>query len=285
MRTNLDMSCLRTFVTISDVGSFAEAALRVGRTAPAVSLQISRLEQQVGAKLFRKSGRRMIPNQAGEQLLSTARRILEMNDQVVENLNQEELSGVIEIGAIQDIADSVLPSILARFREAHPRVRIAARVDRSKVLAEATETGILDLAIGVEGWSNRPYQKIRRDRMAWLGRADFVLTQSEPVPLVVFEPPCSFRDAAIKALTDAGREWQIVFTSPSLSGLRAAVEAGLGITVRTTRSFQGTLRPLPKSSCLPKLPSVGFALYKQPDLTPHALRLCEIVVDELRNSG
>lgn len=279
---NLDMDCLRTFVTIVDVGSFAEAAQRIGRTASAVSLQISRLEGQVGAKLFQKVGRRMAPSPEGERLLNTAGQMLALNDQVVEALTHQHLCGEISIGAIQDFADSILPFVLARFRQAHPRVRISAKVDGSKALAHAVDAGGLDLAIGVHGWSNRPHKKIRTDKMMWLSGVDFVLTEGEPVPLVVFEPPCGFRDAAISSLNQAGREWEIVFTSPSLSGLKAAVEAGLGITVRTLNAFQGRLRPLPKSLRLPKLPCVDFALYTKPELSAPASRLCEIVMDELQ---
>ncbi len=280
---NLDMDCLRTFVTIIDVGSFAEAALRVGRTASAVSLQISRLEDQVGTKLFQKVGRRMVPSPEGERLLNTARQMLDLNDQVVEALTHQHLSGEITIGAIQDFADSVLPCVLARFGQAHPGIRIAARVDRSKALADAVDKGELDLAIGVHGWSNRPHKKIRSDKMVWLGGEDFVLADNEPVPLVVFEPPCGFRDAAISSLNEAGREWEVVFTSPSLSGLRAAIEAGLGVTARTLNSFQGNLRPMPPSSRLPKLPPVDFAIYTKPDPAAPALRLSEIIMEELQH--
>ena len=282
-RTNLDMDCLRTFVTIVDVGSFAEAAQRVGRSASAVSLQINRLEDQVGAKLFQKVGRRMVQSPDGERLLNAARQMLDLNDRVVETLNHQHLSGEIGIGAIQDFADSVLPSVLARFGKAHPRVRITAKVDRSKALADAVDGGALDLAIGVHGWSSRPHKKIRTDKMVWLSSTDFVLADAERVPLVVFEPPCSFRDAAISCLNQAGREWDIVFTSPSLSGLQAAIEAGLGITARTSNSITGSLRPVPQSSRLPKLPSVDFAIYTKPDPSAPASRLCEIVVDELQS--
>lgn len=280
--TNLDMDCLRTFVTIVNAGSFAEAAQRVRRTASAVSLQMNRLEDQAGAKLFQKVGRRMMPTPEGERLLATARQMLELNDKVIETLTHQHLTGEISIGAIQDVADSVLPSVLARFVQAHPRVRLTARVDRSKALADAVNTGALDLAIGVHGWSCRSQQKIRTDQMIWLGSAEFELAESDVVPLVVFEPPCDFRDAAISSLNKAGREWEIVFTSPSLSGLRAAIEAGLGITARTLNSFQRNLSPLPKSSCLPKLPPVDLALYTRPGLKAPALRLCEIVIEELQ---
>lgn len=284
MAKNLDMDCLRTFVTIVDVGSFVEAARRVGRTASAVSLQIGRLEDQVGAKLFRKVGRRMVPSPEGDRLLITARQVLELNDQVVEALSHHDLSGEISIGAIQDIADGVLPSVLARFTQAHPGVRLTAKVDRSKALAEAVDNGMLDLAIAVHGWSDVRHKRIRRDKMVWLGASHFKLSDTDTVPLVVFEPPCGFRDAAINSLNSAGRDWQVVFTSPSLSGLRAAIEAGLGVTARTLDSFQGQLGPLSRSSRLPKLPSVDLALYARPNLTAPASRLYEIIVDEVQKS-
>jgi DNA-binding transcriptional LysR family regulator len=281
MITNLDMDCLRTFVTIVDAGSFSEAALRVGRTASAVSLQISRLEEQVGTKLFQKSGRRMIPSHEGEQLLVMARQILGLNDQIIEVLGHQVLSGEIGIGIIQDFADTILSSALESFRRAHPRVRISTRVDRTKILADAVDKGAIDLAIGVGGGSNGSCEKLRTDKMLWLGGPEFTLEPEEPVPLIVFEPPCSFREAAISSLNKSGRKWEIVFTSPSLSGLKAAIEAGLGVTVRTNISFEGNLHPLPRSSALPKLPCVDFALYSKPDLSAPADRLREIVIDKL----
>ena len=178
MATNLDIDCLRTSVTIVDAGSFAEAADRVGRTPSTVSLQIGRLEDRLGTKLFQKVGRRMAPTPEGERLLVTARQVLQLNDQVVEALAHRNLSGEVAIGAIQDFADSLLPCVLARFAQAHPRVRITARVDRSKLLAELVDKGTLDLAIGVRGWSNRPHETIQREQMVWLGGADFVLAAS-----------------------------------------------------------------------------------------------------------
>jgi DNA-binding transcriptional LysR family regulator len=282
MYTNLDMNCLRTFVMIVDSGSFADAAERVGRTASAVSLQIARLEEQVGVKLFRKQGRRMVPSPDGEHLLVTAREVLALNDQAVDALAHAALSGEVRIGAIQDFADGALPQVLSRFRQSHPGVRIAARVDRSKSLADAVDKGALDLAVGVSGWSSRRHVPIRTDKMEWFGEKTLRLSRDRPVPLAVFEQPCSFREAAITALNEAGREWDIVFTSPSLSGLRAAVKAGLGVTVRTSLSFAASLKPLPKSSGLPDLPTVDFALYTAAELSAPARRLSELIADHLK---
>ena len=281
MHTNLDMDCLRTFVTIVEVGSFAEAGQRIGRTAPAVSLQITRLEEQIGSQLFQKQGRRMILNPAGERLVITARKVLGLNDQIVESLSHQNLTGEISIGMIQDFADTVLPTILTRFKQAHPQVRIIAKVDRTKVLIDAVESGALDIAVGVDSLPGLAHQNLCRENMVWLGNSSFKLESETPVPLVVFEPPCSFRNAAITALNNADRAWEIVFTSPSLSGLKAAIEANIGITVRTANSFNKTLLPLPKSFALPPLPAVDFSLYAKPYLTETAKRLRDIITEEL----
>jgi len=267
MLANLDMDCLRTFVAIIERGSYAEASRLVGRTPSAVSLQIRRLEGQVGVSLFRRAGRRMIPSPEGERLLVTARQILQLNDSIVAEFAFPRLSGEVSLGSIQDFADTILPEILTRFDRTHPKVRISVKVDRTKVLAKAVEKGDLDLAIGVHGWSRRKDLAIRREQMIWIGGETLHLAPNAPVPLVLFEPPCSFRDAAIDALNQAGKKWDIVYTSPSLSGLRAAVQAGLGVTARTALLISSGVKALPKSTDLPKLPSIEFGLYESSELT------------------
>lgn len=277
--TNLDMDCLRTFSAIIEFGSFAVAAQSVGRSASAVSLQIGRLENQVGTKLFHKVGRRMLPSPEGEHLINAASHILNLNDEIIESLTHRNLTGEIRIGAIQDFADSILPTVLARFGQAHSGVRIIAKVDRSEVLADMVDKGSLDLAIGVHGSSKLVYEIISTEKMVWLSSPDFVLNGVSTIPLIVFDPPCEFRRTAIDGLNQAGRTWEIVFTSPSLSGLKAAINAGLGITVRTRNLFGQDMKVLPKSSLLPELPTLDFAIYAKQDLAPPAERLCQIIKD------
>lgn len=284
MRANLDMDCLRTFVSIADAGSFATAAERVGRTASAVSQQISRLEQQTGAKLFRKSGRRMTLSPEGERLLATARQILALNDQVVEALADASLSGEIAVGAVQDVADSILPAVLSRFKSAHPDLRILARVDRTRTLLEAVESGALDLAVGFIGAAAGAGVKVHSEPMLWFGARTFELSEDRPIPLIAFEPPCTFREAAIKSLNEAGREWEVVFSSPSLSGLRAAMEAGLGVTARTATSFQGRLQDLSQPKGLPTLPSADFGLFTRAEPGEAAGRLGADIAEEFAAS-
>lgn len=273
MVTNLDMDCLRTFAAIIRLGSYAEAAQRVGRTPSAVSLQVKRLESQVGVALFQRQGRRMRPTAEGERLYAAAVRILDTNDAVIADFTAPRLAGEVSLGSIQDIADTLLPEVLSRFDRAYPRVRISVRVDRTRALVEAVGKGQLDLVIGVGGLSRRKDLLLHSARMLWIGSEKLRLDPEAPVPLVLFEPPCSFREAALTALNDAGREWEIVYTSPSLSGLRAAVQAGLGVTARTPLLMAPGIMALKRSADLPRLPAIDFGLYGAAKLTDAAVQL------------
>ena len=278
MLKNLDMDCLRTFVAIIELGSYAEASRRIGCIQSAVSLQIRRLEEQLGVPLFQRAGRRMVASPEGERLLPIAQNILQLNDSVVEELALPRLSGEVSLGSIQDFADTILPEILIRFDRTRQKVRLTVKVDRTKVLAEAIEKGNLDLAIGVHGWSRKKDHAIRCEKMIWIGSDAMHLESGARVPLVLFEPPCSFRDAAINSLNQAGKKWDIVYTSPSLSGLKAAVQAGLGVTARTSLLISSGVKTLPESVGLPKLPNIEFGLYEGSEISVAASQLKEQVI-------
>ncbi|MFT4435456.1 LysR substrate-binding domain-containing protein [Caballeronia sp. 15715] len=286
VRTNLDMDVLRTFVTGFELGSFARAADRLGRSQSAVSTQLRKLEEQIGQPLVQKSGRGLSLTTAGEGLLSYAKRLLELNDEAVDTIRGSGLEGWVRLGLPQDFADTFLPAVLGRFSRAHPNVRVEVQVDRSVPLVEKTIKGDLDMAL-VWGDGSAPHaQRLADLSISWIGRPDWGGLQSlgqEPLPLVAFEPPCSFRTAGIAALDEAGIPWRLVFTTPSLSGLWAAVEAGLGITLRTTINMPKTLAALdPVATGLPALPAIPLALHRA-EAQPHAAvkRLTDIVLEAI----
>ena len=95
--------------------------------------------------------------------------------------------------------------------------------------------------------------------MRWLAHPDFRWDPSTPLPLVLFEPPCTFRRMALEALDRAGLAWRVSFSSPSLSGLWAAVSAGLGVTVRTELATPPRVVPV-RSARLPALPPLAFGV-------------------------
>ena len=279
---NLDMDVLRTLAVAMDLGGFAKAADRLGRSQSAVSLQMRKLEDRVGRALFRRQGRGLALTDAGDVVLGYARRILELNDQAVAAARGVSLDGSVRFGVPQDFGDTWLPGVLARFTRVHPSVLLEARVDRTHKLVERVARGGLDLALL---WGSPPPRAdavvVRKLPMAWVGRKGHVCAPGEPVPLALFESPCVFRQPGIEALEKAKRSWRLAFTSPSLSGLWAAAAAGLGVTIRTALGLPSSLAILDKSSGLPKLPHTELSLYAKANPSPAVARLREILLDEL----
>lgn len=255
------MACLRTFVAIAESGTFAAAGERVGRTPPAISLQIKRLEADVNVSLFQRQGRRMVLSEAGEKLLGYAKRVLAINDAAIETLSTSPLTGTIRVGMVQDFADTCLADLLFRFKESHSGVRLSVTVGRTPDLVASVRNGDLDLAVAADRWNGMKSVPVLTEAMKWIGAPGLRLAEGTVVPLILFEAPCPFRDAALDALNTTEREWEIVYTSPSLSGIRAAVRAGLGITVRTHLFVEEGVVDLGLTAQLPQLPDARFGLY------------------------
>ena len=203
-RINLNMDVLRTFVTGLQLGSFSKAAERLGRSQSAISTQLRRLEEQVGKPLLKKSGRGLALTTAGESLFSYAKRILELNDEVLDGLSDGEVEGWVRLGLPQDFAEGLLTGVLGRFARAHPKVRVEVRAEQNSALIERLVQGELDLVL-VWGATD---DRVRAERLVdlplvWIGRPDWAGIKnlgSEPLPLVAFQPPCVFRSAGIVAL-------------------------------------------------------------------------------------
>jgi len=273
---NLDMDVLRTLAVAMDVGGFAKAAERLGRSQSAVSLQMRRLEDRVGRPLFQRQGRLLGLTEAGEVVLGYARRILALNDEAVAAARGIAVEGSVRFGVPQDFGDAWLPDVLARFARAHPQVHIEARVDRSMPLTEQVARGGLDLALA---WACGPRAPsatvVARLPMVWIGPKGYARDRRDTVPLALFEAPCVFRQPGIEALDEAGLKWRLTFTTPSLAGLWAAAEAGLGVTVRTPFGLPAGVEILDAGCGLPKLPEADA------ELQPAAARLRDILLDEI----
>jgi DNA-binding transcriptional LysR family regulator len=281
--TNLDMDVLRTLAVAMDRGSFARAAEQLGRTQSAISLQIRRLEDQVGQKLFRKQGRSLALTEAGDVVLGYARRILELNDEALAAVRGSAIAGTVRLGVHQDFAEAWLPAVLTRFARAHPAVHIEAQVERNAVLLDRLSHGQLDLAL-VFGASLSPgpgftATPVAELPMEWIAGRDYARADDAPLALVLFEAPCVFRDAALAALERGRVKWRVALTSPSLAGLWAAAGAGLGVTIRTRIGLPAGL--ILVQAGLPALPRVALTLHAIADAGPAVTRLREILLDVL----
>jgi DNA-binding transcriptional LysR family regulator len=161
-------------------------------------------------------------------------------------------------------------------------VRVEASVDRNAVLVERLDKGQLDLALIFGSGTRAGAERLATLPMVWIGGEEQALELTQPVPLVLFEAPCLFRKAGIAALDAARIHWRIAFTSPSLAGLWAAVDAGLGISPRTAAQLPKSLKILGRSSGLPKLPAIDLSLHDGGRaLTPASTRLKEILFNTL----
>src|SRR5580700_6336949 len=126
----LDIDILRTLVTAQQLGGFNRAAQRVGRSQSAVSQQVRRLEEQLGKQIFRKEGRGLVPTEAGDIVLSYARRLLDLNDEAVAAVRGVAVGGSVRFGLQVDLTENWLPKALARAKKAHPEVKIEVSADR-----------------------------------------------------------------------------------------------------------------------------------------------------------
>ena len=288
-RITFDLEVLRSFVTGVDMGSFARAADRLGRSTSAISAQLKKLEEQLGTPVLRKAGRGMAPTVAGESLLAYARRLLELNDEAAAAVRGVELAGSIRVGMQEDFGEHILTDVLGSFARAHPRLRIEARMARNAQLMDQLAAGRLDLVLAWDAGATQSHSQATRAieplPMRWIGPANGVPLaldgSGEPLPLVMLDAPCLMRTAATNALDRAGIAWRVAFTSPSLGGVWAAVAAGLGVTVRTAIGVPARLRML-DTGALPPLPAVGLSLHcAELEPSPVTRRLHDIVLHTL----
>jgi DNA-binding transcriptional LysR family regulator len=278
----LDLDLLRTLAVFQEVGGLARAARRVGRTVSAVSLQMKRLQDACGRSLFRKDGRRLRLTADGETVLAYARRMLALNDELARTLARAEPSGTVRLGVPQDVAERWLPRALARFARGFPGVQLQARVERNAELAELVARGELDLAVTFEPESQGRGTLVASLPVHWLAAPSFRWNGTDPLPLVMFEPPCMFRRIALEGLDRARIPWVPMFTSPSLTGLWAAVSAGLGVTVRTELAVPAGIQRF-RNRPLPSLPPLALWMHGGESAGSEAVDLLRsMLLDTLR---
>jgi DNA-binding transcriptional LysR family regulator len=275
---NLDLDTLRTLVVANDLGGYAQAAERLRRTPSAISLQMKRLQDDVGAVLFRKSGRGLRLTEAGELTLRFGRRMLALNDELLETMRGASLTGCVRLGVSQDFADTVLPAVLARFARIYPLLLLEVRIEGNATLTEAVEQGQVDVAL-VVGHEDRPTARtLGHLDLVWIAGRDFSRQADQPLPLLLLGPQCAFRKEAVRQLDAAGIAWRVAATSPSLAGLWASAAGGIGVTMRSRLSLPGTLLSAPRLFGLPTIKPFPITLQAQPHASSPSLeRLCAIV--------
>lgn len=274
MASNLPTELLRSFVAIVDTGSMLRATERIYITQSALSLQMKRLEDLLQRQLFRRHGRKLVLTPAGTQLLAFARELLDVNDRAIAALAGETVTGQVRVGMVQDFAEALLAGVLRQFSQLHPHAQLEVRVAGSREMIEALHNDQLDLVLCVAS-ADQP-EAIKRVPMVWIGSPE--LAEKETIPIALLAEPCIFRAASLKALEEAGVRYRIVMETPNLTGLRAAVAAGIGITCRSPLFVEeDPMLHHMLSRRLPTLPDVAYAFYDADTRTPASARLGELI--------
>lgn len=258
---NLPTELLRSYLAVIDFGGFTRAGEVIGRSQPAVSLQIKRLEKMVGYSLLRRSDRRLLPTEEGELLLRYARQILQLNDEVVKQLIRPEVSGRVRLGIPNEFAASFLPNVLGRFSKVYPDVSLEVICDLSGNLLQRLQYHELDLAIVIHPEPVDSQHRVWSEELVWVRGMDYAEFTQRPLPVVVAPQPCVYRERLLRALDANAIAWRITYTGTSYNGIRAAVMAGLGVTVLARSTIPEGLEFFSSEAGFPKLAKADVALH------------------------
>jgi len=255
----LDPLLLRSFLSVARTGSFSGAArgLRLGQ--PAVSQHVRRLEQHLGRRLFVRDTHSVRLTADGEAMVAFAEGILGASDRAERYFAGAELRGRLRFGASEDFVFSRLPDVLRDFTRLHPLVDLELTVGLSGWLNGRLDEGEVDLVLAKRPDGDERGRLVWRDRLVWVGRPGTDIAPRQPVPLILYPSPSITRARVLRALEHAGQPWRLACTSGSLTGLRAAALAGLGVLALARGLIPQGLEELPAAR-LPALGEVEFVL-------------------------
>lgn len=283
MIQNIPIDLLRAFVTVVDLGSYTKAAEALGRTQPAISLQVKRLEDLLGAKLLCLRGRQLALTDAGIALGPHARQMLRISDDISSHFRKEALSGWIRVGLPADFANDYLLDAVTRFAAQHPEVRIEVESRLSRDLHDRLAADRLDIAAAIAADEAAPYLvRSWRALPVWAVPTGRSFPADRPLPLVRHPDPCEYASRMIAALRRAGREWRGVYVSSDVAGLQNAVAAGLGVTALTHATLEPGMRIGTEADGLPPLDALRIGLfYKHTRLSGAAHGLAQALIGQL----
>ena len=275
-----DPVLLRSFLAVASANSFTAAGRKLGLQQSTVSQHIKRLERAVGRRLLVRDTHTVTLTADGAAMLEFAQRILEIEARAHAHFAASALRGRVRRGVSEDFVMSRLSSVLKSFRRSNPSVDLELSVGLAEPLYEKLESGELDLLFSKRRKGDDRGETVWREKLVWIASEDFDFWADRPVPLVTFPPPSITRSNAIEALENAGREWRITCTSGSLSGILAAVEAGLGISAQSRHLTPLSLIVPQADANLPELGEVEFVVVSATRaMAPPVAALSKVILD------
>ena len=256
----LDSDLLRSFLAVSETGSMTDAADRLGRTQSAVSLQIKRLEGVLGQPVFDRHARGVRLAPAGERLLPVAREVTARLDGALRDISNSGITGRLRLGIPDDHSRDRLTRIIADVTHAHPGIELEVTCDLSVRFEKMLAQGALDLAVHEVAQVDHPQDLLFSDPTHWMVSRFHDVTARDPLPVALFDRECWWRDAALEALNRSGRPFRVTYSSQSVAGVVAAIEAGAAVGLLGQSSPTPALRPLGPEDGFPDMPKSHLVL-------------------------
>ena len=260
MTRNLDLTSLRSFVTIADVGGVTRAAGMLNLTQSAVSMQIKRLEEVLGAAVLDRSGRAVGLTTVGEQLLSYARRMLALNDEVYALLTQPQFEGEVVLGVPHDIVYPAIPQVMQRFAKDFPKVKVRLLSSFTRTLREQFARGECDVIVTTEDDVGPGGTTLTELQLVWIGAPGGQAWKQRPLPLA-YEQRCIFRQGVQARLDAAEIPWVLAVDSDNTRTVEASVSADLAVHTVLEGSEPRHVVRIPHGGALPDLARMKINLY------------------------
>ena len=260
MPRNLDLTALRSFVTVADAGGVTRAAARLNLTQSAVSMQLKRLEEATGQALIDRSGRGVALTPQGEQLASYARRMLALNDEAWGRLTNQEFEGEIDLGVPHDVIHPHIPRALRRFACEFPRVRVKLHSSFTSELKILRDRGEMDVILTTESDLDPGGVALDRQPLVWIGAQGGAAWRGRPLRFASVTR-CIFKRPAIDALEGADVPWALTVDAQSFSAVDASVSADLAVCVQLESAVPRGCEPIRHGGALPPLPDYLVNLY------------------------
>ncbi|MEM6971236.1 MAG: LysR family transcriptional regulator [Pseudomonadota bacterium] len=260
---SLDLDLLRTFVAIAETGNFSSAAKDVFRTPSAVSMQVKKMEESLGRPLFVRDSRSVTLTEDGERVLTHARRMLALDQELFAEFHPTAMTGEVRLGVHDDTAVRFLPSLLRRFARSHPSVIVNAVVTNTGPMLQMIAERRLDIAIISRLPSQvmkRPGETLLSEQVVWAGCRGGIAHEMDPIPVAVWDRTCAWRKAGLEGLEAQGRPYRIALESGHLSGQKSAVLADLAVAPVPRNALGGDIVEIAPEAGLPRLCSYELAL-------------------------
>lgn len=257
---------LRSFVAVAETEGFSAAAGLLNRTQSAVSLQIKRLEEELGVSLFARTSRSVALTKHGVRLLPYARQLLLLEQAARDDLKADRNIEKIRFGLPEEHAAAYLPAFLPTVAAEHANLQVEIVCDVSSALIAKFQDGLLDVVLAVRHGPTKTGRLLGLERMIWVAGPGFTTPQDAPLPLALNPTGCIFRDHATAALGKMHRSWREPFVSTSPTGINQAVRSGLAMTVKTRRSVPPDCEDIGQKLDLPELGQIEIELHVSPSL-------------------